>query len=201
LWLITPDEPEIAASVRWPDDDGAWLITAHWAKVDDRPAIVGLDVRSYVDTDQLQDGSMMRYPVADDLAEVTQAVLRSIPISQIRDRTREQLIRASESVLFTTAPEVAAEHGDWAAERLATLTAKGEPRKRRPTANEDLLRHVAALYSRAVGQGDKAPAKYVAEQLSVEGEPRLSTTGGRVLVRQWIRRARERGYLPTKGEK
>jgi hypothetical protein len=187
--------------VRWPDD-GPWWITAHWAQVDGRPAIVGLDIRSYFET-SIDDGDVVRTPVGDKLAEVTQRVLRGISISAVRDATRQQLL---DSVSFTAtlpAEDVAelADRGYWAAERLTALTAKGEPRKRRPAANDELLRHVAALYAYAVGSGDKAPAKYVEDQLRADGEPRLSTAGGRVLVRQWIRRARERGYLdhPAKG--
>jgi len=60
---------------------------------------------------------------------------------------------------------------------------------------------VAALYMQAVRSGDKAPAKYVEDQLRAKGEQRLSVkpSSARVLVRQWIRRARERGYLPPNG--
>jgi hypothetical protein len=196
--------------VRWPDDEGPWLIAAHWAKVEGRPVIVGLDIRSYADE------HCVRYPVGDDLAEVTQRVLRGIPISAIRDATREQLIRNSEYLalgLFSVPlnsdeePPIARhpelmEHAKRAAEALSMLTAKGEPRKRRQAASDELLRRVAALYAYAVGSGDKAPARYVEQQLRAAGEPRLSFDGdsARVLVRQWIRRARDRGYLdPAKG--
>lgn len=193
----------MAAAVRWPDEQGPWLITAHWAKVDDRPMIVGLDVRSFTDRDQA--------PVSDHLLEVTQRVLRGLPISRIRDLTRAQLIETamlpslgirsipidgdeSDMDLNWMDPEDVAAMDERAA-AAHTLTAKGEPRKRRPAAGEDLLRRVAVLYAEAVGQGDTMPAKYVEEKLSEAGEPRLGTKGGRVLVRQWIRRARERGYL------
>jgi hypothetical protein len=191
---ISRSEPEIAASVRWPDEAGPWLVTAHWAKVDGRAVIVGLDVRSYVDHPTGADGSVMREPVSDQLAEVTQRVVRGLLISKIRDLTRADLIGRSESVLFSSDPEIVADHGDWAADRLDMLTAKGEPRKRRRPATEDLLRHVAALYTEAVGQGDTMPAKYVENRLRAAGEllPPLSS---RVLVRQWIRRARQRKYL------
>jgi hypothetical protein len=208
--------PWLSASLRWPGDEGPWLLTAHWAKLDGGPAIVGLDIRSYTEADSA------RYPVSDDLAEVTQRVLRGITISTIRDTTREALIRDSEHLalgVFSVPlnaegepdgePPIARhpelmEHAGRAMERLQMLTVKGEPRKRRPAATEMLLRRVAALYAYAVGVGDKAPARYVEQQLRADGEHRLSHDGesARVLVRQWIRRARERGYLaPVKGEK
>jgi hypothetical protein len=182
------------ASVRWPDETGPWLIATHWAQVEGRAMIVGLDVRSFYDK-ELKDGSLVRVPVGGQWAEVTQRVLRGIHISQIRDLTRAHLRRDAESALFSPAPQFVADHAQWAYERLARLTAKGEPRKRRPPAGDDLLRRVAALYEHAVENGDTKPAKYVEDQLRDAGEQRLSTKGGRVLVRQWIRRARERGYL------
>lgn len=192
---MTADAPGIAGSVRWPDEDGPWSITAHWAKIDGRLVIVGLDLRSFHDED-LGAGTTARLPISDQLAEVTQRVLRGIPISSIRDRIRQQLVHKSEATMFAAArDEDLAEHGEWAADRLTELTAKGEPRQRRQPAGEDLLRQVAKLYEQALAQGDKMPAKFVEESLRAAGEPRLSTKGGRVLVRQWIRRARERGYL------
>jgi hypothetical protein len=200
--VVTGDWPEVA--IRWPGPDGPWLITTHWATMDGRLAIVGLDVRSY------HEGQ----PVGDRLAEVTQPVLRGISITKIREHAREILIRSHPSPLLFRPippdgvgpdilkdPDAAEAIAGWLDERLSLLTAKGEPRKRRPPAGEELLRHVAALYAYADGSGDKAPAKYVADQLREAGEPRLSTQGGRVLVRQWIRRARERGYLPPNGER
>jgi hypothetical protein len=195
---LTRGSAAISSSLRWPDDAGPWEITAHWGQVNGRPVIVGLDVHSYAGQIMRVDGSMEWRPVGDQLAEVTQGVLRGISITKIRDDTREALIRNSEALLAVLPPEMEL-HAEWAADRLSTLTAKGERRKRRPAAGEDTLRLVAALYTEAIGRGDKAPAKYVEDQLRERGEPRLSTKGGRVLVRQWIRRARERGYLPPNG--
>jgi len=196
-WLLLP------ASVRWPDAErGPWVVTAHWAKVNERAVIVGLDIRSFDHLDA---------PIGDDLAEVTQRVLRGIPISQIRETTRDQVIAAhmmpslaihsaplvdgAKAPADSMHPEDVAAIDQQATEAYRALTAKGQPRKRRPPATEALLRTVAELYTHAVTSGDKMPAKYVEAQLRAAGEPRLSTKGGRVQVRQWVRRARERGYL------
>jgi hypothetical protein len=170
--------------------------------------IVGLDIRSFIDAAiDLGDGIVMRLPVGDHPDEVTQRILRGIPISTIRDRARQEMIDAASLASLAVKsvplepeapepdPEEVAAVDEWAAERISMLTAKGEPRKRRPPATEDLLRHVAALYTEAVGQGDTMPAKYVEDHLRAAGEERLSTAGARVQVRQWIRRARERRYL------
>jgi hypothetical protein len=97
-------------------------------------------------------------------------------------------------------PEAAEAFAGWLTERRSMLTAKGEPRKRRPPADDDHLRRVADLYTAAYGSGSKSPAKDVEEELRRLGEPRLSTKGSRVQVRQWIRRARERGYITINGE-
>jgi hypothetical protein len=139
--------------------------------------------------------------------------LRGIPISQIREETRAELAdvigrlatRLTDLGYGDLNPDDPAAAGldQWLDKQLTTLTTKGEPRKRRPAATEALLRHVAALYEHAVSHGDKTPVKYVEEHLRAAGEPRLSAVGGRVQVRQWVRRARERGYLtvpPTRGE-
>lgn len=193
----------------------------HWANVDGRAVIVGLDVRSF--TDVFSDVYPGPVPVGEELAEVSQRVIRGIPISRIRDLTREQLIDAAwESMLAIRSaplkpdgsapdesdfpvnlmsPDETVAHDQHATEQISMLTAKGEPRKRLPPATEELLRRVAGLYTRAVASGDKAPAKYVEEKLREAGEPRLSSKGSRVQVRQWIRRARERGYLTVQSPK
>jgi len=195
----------MAVSVRWPDDQGQWLVTAHWAKVAGRAIVVGLDVRSFRDID-LGGGTSLREPISDDLAEVTQEVIRSVGISKIREWTRRRLI---ENALWVSSIQVEdddpsreqlSEARDWAAGRFVALTAKGEPRKRHPSPSDDLLRKVAELYQRAEAQGDKAPNKYIERVLREAGEPLLSIASASDLVRKWTHRARQRGYLPPKGE-
>jgi hypothetical protein len=188
VWL-TPTPAGREVTVPWTHPTGQWMVTTHWALIRGRAVIVGLDIRSFREMGVSDDPAEDRVPVGDDLTEVTQRVLRELPISKIRDAARADMLRDAE-VLSRVLPDDTVY-----VERSEVLTAKGEPRKRRPKASEALLRHVAALYAEAAARGDKHPSKYVERELRKAGEPRLSTNGGRVLVRQWIRRARERGFL------
>lgn len=194
----------------WTAASGSpWLVTTHWAQVDGQAAIVGLDVRSFADIDA--DGTSIREPVGDDLAEVTQAVLRGLRISQIREDARHQILRNVEHFELLSSLDAAsvpigadpdewkADHEQvwaadaaWAVDRRTALTAKGERRQRRPPATEALLRRVAALDEEAKRLGDKASAKYVYERLVAAGEVQSHhESSGRAQVRKWIQRARE----------
>jgi hypothetical protein len=179
--------------VIWRDPTGGdWEITPHWAEVDGRAAIVGLDVRSFREFGS--DGD--RRPVGDKLAEVTQRVLRGLPFASAREETRTRLLHESAAL----ADYFTVDHDDGLgsviqAERTKTLTTRGEPRKRVPAASVDLLSEVARIYLAATASGDKTPAKFVEDRLREAGVP-ISERGGRAQVRKWIQRARERGLIP-----
>jgi hypothetical protein len=197
-------------SVRWPDEDGPWQITAYWGMVDGRPAMVGLDVRSFTGSIDFEDEEIL-FPVSDDLAEITQRVMRGISISHIREHTRTEIAMGlmdhysapnkedGSPPDFDDFPVNHMDPADRASreEQFMALTAKGKPRQRRPAAGDAVLREVARLYELAVSTGDKMPAKFVEQRLREAGTD-LPAKGSRVLVRQWIRRSRERGYLTVR---
>ena len=80
-------------------------------------------------------------------------------------------------------------------EVASQLTKGGSPRKRRPAASGDLLAQVAAYYNEAVALGSKTPVKYAEDRLRAAGAP-VSSRGGRVQVRKWVQRARQKGLIP-----
>lgn len=178
----------------WRDSTGhPWEITAHWAVVDGRATMVGLDIRSF------RDAGSERRQLQDGLGEVTQRVVRGLPLSQVREVTRAALVQHAQLMTaHFTAPEDADEAATFA-EQTQVLTTKGEPRKRLPAATAALLEQVARLYLAAIAGGHKTPARVVEAQLREAGIP-VSEQGGRDQVRKWIQRARERGLIPPVGE-
>jgi hypothetical protein len=180
------------------------VYTVHWGWIDGRPAIIGLDIRSFSDAtrDRLPNG----WPKNDRYAEVTQRVLRGISISAIREQVRDDLIKHGHAIgqIMASQPdgEIDAERIAQAySEAAATLTKQGRPRKRAPSAGRDVLTRVAALYREAQSdlRESKTPARHVEQRLRAEGYP-VSERGGRDQVRKWIQRAREQGLLPPAGQ-
>jgi hypothetical protein len=184
--------------MRWADGSGAqWDLTAHWAVIDGRATMVGLDVRSFDDPVDPQ-------PIGDGPAEVTQKVLRAIPLTTVREATRSWGAARSlqnAAIMAGAVPpneETAAALAEIVASFTATaasFTAKGVPRKRLPAAGSAELEAVAQLYLAAVASGDKTPAKSVEQALRSAGA-KVNEVGGRDQVRKWIQRARERGLIP-----
>jgi hypothetical protein len=75
---------------QWVDESGAtWNLTAYWAVVDGRATLAGLDIHSFIDRPSGGGGSQ-RTAINDRPVELTQRVLRGIPISRVRETTREQ---------------------------------------------------------------------------------------------------------------
>jgi len=183
-----------------------WHITPHWALVDGKAMMVGLDIRSFTEPwvkdpdDPLDGGHEGPREPADPslgLAELTQAVLRGVSISAVRSSSAAHLA----DVLGTFSAQLAAAFGSGTAlgvrtgEVASQLTQGGSPRKRRPTASGDLLAQVAAYYNEAVALGSKTPVKYAEDRLRAAGAP-VSSRGGRVQVRKWVQRARQKGLIP-----
>jgi hypothetical protein len=155
-----------------------------------------LDIRSFT-TDQEGEPSSLSY-AGDSLREVTQRVVRGLPLAQIREEHRQRAISAAEYGV----KQLADEH-PYMPQLLGALTAKGEPRKRAPSATDAELQHVANLYLAAVAAGHKTPAKTVEAALRAAGAPWLShdATSARNQVRKWIERARDRGLITVGGRK
>ncbi|MGI5185530.1 hypothetical protein ACQEVZ_55735 [Dactylosporangium sp. CA-152071] len=177
-------------------DDSRWQVTPHWAFVDGRAVLAGIDVRCFVEEYGRDGEPLPRRPVADGVVELTQQVLRSISLSAVRRESQAHLA-ARFADLADHAESWPPTHrglADEARTRAAALTATGQPRKRRAPAQDGLLARVAQLYTEALAAGSTAPARYVEENLRQEGVE-ISTRGGRDQVRKWIQRARQRGLL------
>jgi hypothetical protein len=183
-----------------------WHITPHWVMVDGRTMMVGLDIRSFQeprveDPDDPIDGGHQgpREPTDPSLgfAELTQAVLRGVSISAVRSESAAHLadIHGTFSAQLAAAYGPATALGIRTGEVALALTKGGSPRKRRPAASGDLLAQVAMYYNEAVALGSKTPVKYAEDRLRTAGAP-VSSRGGRVQVRKWVQRARQKGLIP-----
>lgn len=187
-WL-TPGPMGEEVTLRWPPDDGPFELRPHLAFVDGRTVIVGIDIRSFVQHD---DGT--RAPVnGEAFSEVDAALLHSLRISEISDRSRIELAAFPNVFSFGRGTD---EMRDEYRRRTEMLTTRGSVRKRRPAAGDQELSHVADLYRAALAAGGepaRKPAKYVHEHLAESG---VDVTP--VQVRKWIARARREGLLaPT----
>lgn len=188
------------------EEGSPWHITPHWAEVDGKVMMVGLDIRSFtvpwvLDPDDPfgEEHEGLREPAVPSLgfAEVTQAVLRGVPISAVRSESAGYLAKALGTVsaqvnaAFGRATALGVHAGDVASQ----LTRGGSPRKRRPPADGGLLAQVALYYNEAVSLGSKTPVKYAEDRLRAAGVS-VSARGGRVQVRKWVQRARQKGLIP-----
>ena len=194
------------SATRWIDDATGthWELTATWALIDGRATMVGLDVRSFAD---LANGD--REPIGDHPGEVTQRVLRGIPLSIIREQTRSQAAAAAvhnAEIMAGATLRMPGAEAELNAEAASFMdlanayTAKGEPRKRTPAATEELLVEVARLYQKAMADYGTTPAKHVEEGLRAGGWP-VSARKGRDQVRKWIQRARAARLIPPISER
>jgi hypothetical protein len=187
------------------EEGSPWHVTPHWAMVDGRATLVGLDIRSFVEPwiqdpghpDGGYEGPRQAVDPDGGLAEVTQKVLRGVSIAEVRRESAAHLAKAMSALaasLDAAYPSITplSRH---AAEIASELTRSGTPRKRRRPASDDLLSRVAAYYNEAVAVGSKTPVKYAEERLRVAGDP-VSARGGRVQVRKWVQRARQKGLIP-----
>jgi hypothetical protein len=187
------------------EEGSPWHVTPHWAEVDGKAILVGLDIRSFKapwveDPDDPFEGHEGPREPADPslgLAELTQAVLRGVSISTVRSKSAAYLADAFGSF----SAQLAAAYGPRTAlgvhlsETKSQLTKGGTPRRRQPPASETLLTQVAAYYNEAVALGSKTPVKDTEERLRAAGAP-VSARGGRVQVRKWVQRARQKGLIP-----
>lgn len=192
-WL-TPFPLDAIQPVHVTDDDSPWHVIPHWALVDGRAMLVGLDIRCFIEEYDQDGEALPRRPVQESLVDLTQQVLRSVSLSAVRAESQTHLADKFTRLANACSPDSAL--GDYTSNIAAALTATGRPRKRRAPAQEDLLTRVAQLYTAALSSGNSAaPVRYVEERLREDGIG-ISTRGGRDQVRKWVQRARQRGLLP-----
>lgn len=202
-WL-TPN-PMTGTQPVFCEEGSPWHVTPHWAVVDGRATLVGLDIRSFEEPwiqdpghpDGGHEGPRQAVDPDSGLAEVTQKILRGVSIAEVRRESAAHLAKAMSALAASldAAYPSTTPLSRHAAEIASQLTQGGTPRKRRPPASDDLLSRVAAYYSEAVAVGSKTPVKHAEERLRAAGDP-VSARGGRVQVRKWVQRARQKGLIP-----
>jgi hypothetical protein len=202
-WL-TPNPMDGKQPVLY-EDGSPWHVMPHWAMVGGRAILVGLDIRSFVEPwipdpdhpDGGYEGPRQAVDLDGGLAEVTQRVLRGISISTVRRESSAHLAEAMSALAASldAAYPSTTPLSRHAAEIASQLTQSGTPRKRRPAASDDLLSRVAAYYNEAVARGSKTPVRDTEGRLREAGDP-VSARGGRVQVRKWVQRARQKELIP-----
>lgn len=184
-WLTPLPEGE-DVTLLWPDQqDGPLVLTCHWAFVDGRALMVGLDVRTFTGTD----GQRQAGP--GGIREIRIDDLTSLSIREIRELSRAKLTGMAMTRLAGATRE--AERAPYG-HVVTALTTRGTPRKRRPPADDALLRTVAQTYNQAMALGGtpaRRPAVYVTEELLQKGWEYDGPA-----VRKLIQRARQQGLLP-----
>jgi hypothetical protein len=186
-WL-TPAPDGTPVVLRWPDENGPLLLTCHLAYVNGRSTLVGLDIRSFVETPE---GPV---PGPLGLSEVNHPMLRSLRAGEIAEAARAKL--AAELAAQVRSRKVGAEGRDQAKRRFDQLTA---PQRARPTGARPAssrLERVAQLYNEIVAVGgDQArrPSIYVHQALADEGVDVTLNT-----VRGQLHRAKVKGLLSGK---
>ncbi|GAB4049685.1 hypothetical protein GCM10028775_19090 [Catellatospora paridis] len=173
-------------------DDSPWHVIPHWALVDGKAKLVGIDIRCFVEECTPDGEEFPRRPVKDALVDLTQQVLRGISLSAVRAESQTYIAARFKNLAEVMPSCVASEYIDSVG---SAVSASGVPRKRRAPAGDQLLARVAHLYTVALSSGSRTPARDVEEQLRAEGAP-VSARGGRDQVRKWIQRARQRDMLP-----
>ncbi|MFJ1537726.1 hypothetical protein ACIODS_04210 [Micromonospora chalcea] len=185
-WLTPLPEGE-DVTLLWPDQqDGPLVLTCHWAFIDGRAVMVGLDVRTFTETDG------QRQPGPGGVREVRIDDLTGLSIREIRELSRAKL--AGMAMTKAGATRRTAERAPYD-QVVTALTTRGTPRRRRPPAGDVLLRIVADRYREALALGGtpaRRPAVYVTEQLREKGWEYDGPA-----VRKLIQRARQQGLLPA----
>ena len=184
-WL-TPAPDGTTVELPWPDENGPFLLTCHLAQVDGRAQLVGLDVRSFV-----QSGEELK-PGPHGLAEVNHAMLRSLRAGEIAESARLKL--AAELASQSRSRRGTTVQREEAGRRYVSLTAPqpSRPSGFRPASEQ--LEKVAELFKEALAAGGEAatkPSLYVHHALAAEGS-QISLNA----VRGQIHRARQKGLVP-----
>ncbi len=183
-WL-TPAPDGTTVQLPWPEEDGPLLLTCHLARVDGRTMLVGLDVRSFMETDEgIEPG-----PVG--LVEINHPALRTLRAGEIAEAARARL--AAELAAQARSRRGSAADRKDAAQRFASLTSpqRARPKGARPASSQ--LERVAQLWHQAVAAGGdsaRRPSIYVHKALTDEGMDVTLNT-----VRGQIHRARSKGLL------
>lgn len=200
-WLTDPLGVEFA--IPWPPDvpDPQFRIVGHWRRIDGQPKLVGVDIRSFVEYPPEGGKPAFRHPASlkAGYGVVDHALLRSLRATDIADGTLKGAIQ--HAARMVTGQGVSTSDATRAAyaQQLVKLTTRGEPRKRAPAADDELLGRIATLYREALAAGgtvSRRPAKYVEEQLRAGG---LDVKPER--VRAWIQRCRKQGLLAATTER
>jgi hypothetical protein len=189
-WL-TPAPDDGSVVLRWPDEDGPFLLTCHIARVDGRTMLVGLDVRSFT-TDA---GGSAPSPGPHGVTEVNHRVLRSLRAGEIMEAARAKLAALVSAQSGGAGWDASVRQA--AARTFEVLTSPNPSRAGAHRPASEQLQRVAELYLQAIAAGGdsaRRPSIYVHHALTQDGlDVSLNT------VRGQIHRARVKGLIPAVG--
>ncbi len=173
------DAPPDWTAVLWPDSErGPWLIRLLWAPVVGRVECVGVEVRSYRETDEDWPPELPRWD--EDPPPLTTSLLRGVPLHTIVTDIRRQEAAGSREL------------GQWMSDQPEFADAAAQDGIRRAMAAWDLprgapemLNETARVYSAAWRRGE-APTKAVAARFVISESAAAKR----------VSRARAAGLLP-----
>ena len=180
-------------------------VRTHWAQVDGRPTVVGVDLRSFqVEERSIAEALVPPEPVGGQWSEVTSPVVRALRIGSVAEGHRLEFME-SYDVDIEERPE--SERGQLEADQAFWGT---EPDRKKPGPAEqmtdDLLRSVVEP---AYRRGGRKPVVAVQEALEAAGYPgsawdpkKRRNVVSPNQASAAVRKARAKGLLgPVKGKK
>lgn len=183
--------------VGWPDvRRGPWFIAGHWAEVDGRPEVVGLELWKGVEPNGVHAASSYRRVKGVPLEGVGASDLKALPVAAIlarlwehqRRQVEAQVDQAEERLAQGDLSESHRQMWELVREQEATTQFRGERSSRARRDDEAHFAEVAAIYRQA-HQNRRPPTKAVAEEFTVSHST----------ATKWVARARGMGLLgPTK---
>lgn len=174
------------------DIDGeAFNVRVHWAQLDGRMVVVGLDVRAFFSSPE--DPAMQAILQGDSGlhflgGEVTTSAFRAVRFAEVAEQSRRELVRS-----LGAAPVAPGEEAERAA---LTETVAGNRRRPgpKPVVSEDALAHVVAP---AYASGGRRPVEAVREALAAANLPGLGRHVTREQASKAVERARRQGLIPA----
>lgn len=178
-------------------------VRTHWAQVDGRPTVVGVDLRSFlVEEQSIAEARVPPEPIGGQWSEVTSPVVRALRIGSVAEGHRLEWMESYDE-------DIAEQPAD---ESLGEAQAfwGTEPERKKPGPTEqmtdDLLRSVVEP---AYRNGGRKPVRAVQEALQKAGylgsewdpKKRRNVVSANQASAA-VRKARQRGFLaPVKGKK
>ena len=174
--------------------DETFRVRVHWAEVDGRATVVGIDLRAFFSEnedamlrDLLEQDDVYPLPQNEGMVEITTRALRGLGLREVTEASRQEAQR-----LARWAPVVGGEQAERDGVVSALEPARGRGGPPRTIPDEALARVVAPAYLRAGSNTTEA----VVAALRAADLPNLRNLVSVNQAKKAIGRARELGLIP-----